>query len=213
MLLRTGEPGALSLPWGFMIMGIVRKPAGRRVRRTLAVCAVAVVVGTLSAAPANATSSGKKGPSVSASTGASMPAGGTSTRTETEPQPGTPGTPEYPRISDGPYAGFQFCSVGAPVVRSGASATFAADVTPSAGDPSYPFPVYPDMNGEFEIALPGAEHEPFVRVTKRVENGRLFVHQNAVLPEGEYRWRVRAEHHGLHSPWTAWCDFVVRPTS
>ncbi|WP_433546263.1 hypothetical protein ACQPZG_14990 [Streptomyces sp. CA-294286] len=164
-----------------------RRSAGTGwLRRTATAGAVAAAAGLLAAGPS---------------------AAGTATA-------GTPRTPEVPRISAGPYAGFQFCGgAQAPVVDTSPSPTFAATVVPNEGDPSYPFPQYPDMTGQFEIATPGSEATPFLRVTRPAANGRQLILQETV-PAGSYRWRVRAEHRTLLSPWTAWCDFTVKaPTA
>ncbi|MFH8491015.1 hypothetical protein [Streptomyces longisporoflavus] len=126
---------------------------------------------------------------------------------------GTPGTPSLPRVSAGPYEGFQFCGATLPVVYPSVFTQFAATVEPSEGDPSYPFPSYSEMKGRFEIARPGSEGAPLIEETRPTHGGRVFsLPLAAALPEGSYRWRVRAEDHSLTSSWTAWCDFTVRRT-
>ncbi|MWA08358.1 hypothetical protein [Streptomyces sp. BA2] len=126
---------------------------------------------------------------------------------------GTPGTPTLPRVSAGPYEGYQFCGATPPVVYPSVFTQFAATVEPSEGDPSYPYPSYPEMNGQFEIARPGGEDAPFIQETRPANGGRALSLPLAMsLPEGSYRWRVRAEDHSLTSSWTPWCDFTVRGT-
>ncbi|MDY0810605.1 hypothetical protein [Kitasatospora purpeofusca] len=67
------------------------------------------------------------------------------------------------------------------------------------------------MNGQFEIARPGDEAAPFIQETRPTGGRRVItLALPTALPEGSYRWRVRAEDHSLTSPWTQWCDFAVR---
>jgi hypothetical protein len=118
--------------------------------------------------------------------------------------PTTPGVPDALRISTNPYAGFQMCTVGPPLVDT-RSGLLAASPTPwsPAGSPG--------LVGTFELALP--DQVPFHRTSRAIEsNGHTFAYQvpQDMLPDGEYRWRVRAENGKTVSAWSPWCSFTVR---
>jgi hypothetical protein len=120
----------------------------------------------------------------------------------------TPGVPYALRISTEPYAGFQSCEGGHPVVDT-RSGLLAASPTPgSDGGPLLgPFP---GLHGTFEVALP--DQEAFLRRTTAIEsNGHVFAYQvpQDLLQDGEYRWRVRAEKGTVASQWSPWCSFTV----
>jgi hypothetical protein len=103
-----------------------------------------------------------------------------------------PGVPDSLRISANPYAGFQFCAAGAPVIVAAGAPTFAA--SPAYGSGS-------NVVGRFEIAVPG--REPLVMV------GNLYgigVPAHSFTP-GTHQFRVRAEEGDVVSAWSPWCDF------
>lgn len=127
----------------------------------------------------------------------------------TVPVPSAPGVPNALRISTGPYAGFQQCATQPPIVDS-RSGLLAASPTPGASGGS-PLDPYPGLVGTFEIALPG--QEPFHRHSEAIwPSGHTFAYQvpQDMLPDGEYRWRIRAEDDTAVSDWSAWCSFTVR---
>ncbi len=125
------------------------------------------------------------------------------------PVAATPGVPDALRISTGPYAGFQQCATQHPIVDS-RSGLLAASPTPGASGGS-PLDPYPGLVGTFEIALPG--QAPFHRHSEPIwPSGHTFAYQvpQDMLPDGEYRWRIRAEDGTAVSGWSAWCSFTVR---
>ncbi|MDQ1010599.1 hypothetical protein QFZ82_005084 [Streptomyces sp. V4I23] len=129
---------------------------------------------------------------------------------------GTPGdllgTPDNPRVSDGPYAGFQFCGAPQqPVVTSG-SATLAATLESVAppGTVEKPGEAAPGRKVVFEVEE--ADGKPVLRrqtVSETSQNAALQVAEGR-LADGDYRWRVRVQDGDAVSQWTAWCGFTVR---
>ena len=134
------------------------------------------------------------------------------TTSTTAPLPAAPGVPDTLRISSSPYAGFQFCVGGHPVVDS-QSGLLAASPTPGSSGGTTLDP-YPGLVGTFEIAL--ADQDAFHRQSTAIEsNGHTFAYQvpQGLLPNGEYRWRIRAEDGSAVSNWSPWCSFTVSISS
>ncbi|MFI2366919.1 hypothetical protein [Streptomyces sp. NPDC018833] len=129
---------------------------------------------------------------------------------------GTPdtllGTPDNPRISDGPYAGFQFCGAPQPPLVASGSATLAAtleSVSPP-GTVEKPGQSAPGRKVVFEVEE--ADGKQVLRkqtVSETSQNAALQLPENQ-LADGAYRWRVRVQDGAAVSEWTAWCDFTVR---
>jgi hypothetical protein len=121
---------------------------------------------------------------------------------------GPPGTPEAERISAGPYEGFQMCQ-GATLRVVSASPTLAASPTRPAGSTASPFGPFPGLVGRFQVAR--STGEIVLRQARPIENGRVFVFQvpQDRLPDGQYRWRMRAENGTAVSNWAPWCPFTL----
>ena len=69
----------------------------------------------------------------------------------------------------------------------------------------------PGLVGTFETALP--DQDPFHRHSETIwPSGHTFAYQvpQDMLPDGEYRWRIRVEDGTAVSDWSAWCSFTVR---
>ncbi|MEU9378122.1 hypothetical protein AB0D94_30785 [Streptomyces sp. NPDC048255] len=122
-------------------------------------------------------------------------------------------TPETPRISDGPYAGFQFCgsAVGKPLVTSG-SPTLAATLESIAppGTAEGGNAAGPRRKVVFEVD--GADGKQLVRKQLTSDNSHDAALQlpEGKLGDGDYRWRMRVKDGGTVSEWTAWCAFTVK---
>jgi hypothetical protein len=121
--------------------------------------------------------------------------------------------PANPRISDGPYAGFQFCAAPQrPVVTSGTptlGATLEAVAPPGTverpGDHARP-------GHQVVFEIEEADGTRVLRrqlVTESAQNAHFQVPRGE-LANGEYRWRVRVQDGPATAPWTAWCGFTVR---
>lgn len=121
----------------------------------------------------------------------------------------TPGEPAAERISAGPYEGFQVCQEGRVLRVRSAGPTLAASPTPPPGSTLPPFAPFPGLTGTFELTR--GDGQLVARQTTRVEGGRVFVFQvpSGRLPDGAYRWRVRAADGATVSPWTPWCAFTL----
>jgi hypothetical protein len=126
-------------------------------------------------------------------------------------------TPEVPRVSDGPYAGFQFCGdpQNTPLVTSDSptlAATLEAVAPPGSTEP--PQDSYrPGHMVVFEVNY--ADGRPLLtkQATSEVSHDALFQVPAGKLPNGDYRWRVKVHDGAAVSSWTAWCDFTVRLAS
>jgi hypothetical protein len=120
-----------------------------------------------------------------------------------------PGTPDAERISAGPYAGFQMCQRATTLRVVSASPTLAASPTPPPGSTMPPFGPFPGLVGRFQVARPTGE--VLIRQATPIENGYVFVFQvpQGRLPDGQYRWRVRAENGTAVSTWGPWCPFAL----
>ncbi|QNS05399.1 RICIN domain-containing protein [Streptomyces xanthii] len=116
-----------------------------------------------------------------------------------------PDVPEALRISDGPYAGFQFCGTGTPPAfraDNAFSPLFAASVPTVEPQPG--------LAGTVELARPD---EPAFR-SYQVDTGPAGHGWGVQIPTstfgaGDYRWRIRAENADGPSAWSAWCSFTV----
>ncbi|MGW7052657.1 RICIN domain-containing protein [Streptomyces sp. NPDC054887] len=117
----------------------------------------------------------------------------------------TPDVPETLRISDGPYAGFQFCGAQtAPTfsTTNGFGPLFAASV--KGVEPQ------PNLGATMELARPG--QQPFRTLqltTGPVGHGWNVQMPTSTFSPGDYQWRIRAESADGPSAWSAWCTFNV----
>lgn len=122
-------------------------------------------------------------------------------------------TPDAPRISDGPYAGFQVCgsAAGKPLVTSG-SPTLAATLESIAppGTAESAEAAGPRRKVVFEVD--GADGKQIVRKQLTSDNSHDAALQlpEGKLGDGDYRWRMRVKDGATVSEWTAWCDFTVK---
>ncbi|MFI1248423.1 hypothetical protein ACH4TY_17235 [Streptomyces anulatus] len=125
-------------------------------------------------------------------------------------------TPEVPRVSDGSYAGFQFCGIPdqKPQVTTGRpslAATLESVAPPGSVEPPEDA-TRPGHKVVFEVTE--ADGRPVLTKDSTTEAGHTAVYQfpEAKLTDGDYRWRVRVQDGPATSQWTAWCDFSVRLT-
>ncbi|MGW6395673.1 hypothetical protein ACWFR1_35420 [Streptomyces sp. NPDC055103] len=120
-------------------------------------------------------------------------------------------TPEAPRVSDGSYAGFQFCGdpAGDPVV-TGQSPTLAATLEsvapPGTVEPAEPGP---RRKVTFEVDTAAGKAVLHRQVTSDTSHDVALQVPEGTLADGAYRWRVRVKDGDTASAWTAWCDFTV----
>ncbi|MFV2121780.1 hypothetical protein ACE14D_26460, partial [Streptomyces sp. Act-28] len=120
-------------------------------------------------------------------------------------------TPEDPRISNRPYAGFQFCGdpAGAPVVTTESptlAATLESVAPPGTVEPARPGP---RRKVAFEVDTRAGEPVLHRQITSDTSHDAALQVPEGTLVAGAYRWRVRVEGEGTTSGWTAWCDFTV----
>ncbi|MFG3494345.1 hypothetical protein [Streptomyces sp. NPDC047928] len=121
-------------------------------------------------------------------------------------------TPGNPRISDGPYAGFQFCGAPQkPVVTTG-SATLAATLESVAppGTVETPGDAAPGRKVVFELEQGDGKQVLRRQTVSETSQNAAFQVPEDKLPDGDYRWRVRVQDGSAVSEWTAWCDFTAR---
>ncbi|APU43328.1 hypothetical protein BSL84_29740 [Streptomyces sp. TN58] len=121
-------------------------------------------------------------------------------------------TPAAPRISGGPYAGFQFCGAAAePVVTSG-SPTLAATLESVAppGTVETPGSAGPRRKVAFEVATADGTQVLRKQLTSDTSHDAAYQVPDGKLSNGDYRWRVRVKDGKTGSEWTAWCAFTVR---
>lgn len=122
-------------------------------------------------------------------------------------------TPQVPRISDGPYAGFQLCggTAGNPVVTSG-SPTLAATLESVAppGTVEAPSAAGPRRKVAFEVDAADGKQVVRKQLTSDTSHDAAFQVPEGKLGDGEYRWRMRVKDGSTVSEWTAWCDFTVK---
>ncbi|MBT2459588.1 hypothetical protein [Streptomyces sp. ISL-86] len=122
-------------------------------------------------------------------------------------------TPEVPRISDGPYAGFQLCgsAAGNPVATSG-SPTLAATLESVAppGTVETPNSDGPRRKVVFEVDEADGKQVVRKQLTSDTSHDAAYQLPEGKLTNGEYRWRVRVMDGATVSEWTAWCDFTVK---
>ncbi|MFJ9718378.1 hypothetical protein ACIRPQ_20915 [Streptomyces sp. NPDC101213] len=121
-------------------------------------------------------------------------------------------TPEAPRISDGPYAGFQLCGgpAGDPVVTSGSptlAATLEAVAPPGTVESGGPGP---RRKVVFEVDTAAGEPVSHKQLTSDTSHDAAYQLPDGTLADGAYRWRVRVKDGATESAWTAWCPFTVR---
>ncbi|WP_149182153.1 hypothetical protein [Streptomyces sp. TRM49041] len=132
-------------------------------------------------------------------------------------RPADPGTllatPDNPRVSDGAYAGFQFCAAPRkPVVTSG-SATLAATLEAVAPPGTVEKPGAPGRPGRrvvFEVERANGERVLRRQLVSETSQNAAYQLPRDELTGGDYRWRVRVQDGPAVSEWTAWCDFTVR---
>lgn len=122
-------------------------------------------------------------------------------------------TPDNPRVSDGAYAGFQFCAAPEKPLVTSRSATLAATLEAVSPPGTVEKPGAPGRPGRqvvFEVEQ--ADGKQVLRrqlVSETSQNAAYQVPQGE-LTDGDYRWRVRVQDGPAVSQWTAWCDFTVR---
>ncbi|MEU9608491.1 hypothetical protein [Streptomyces sp. NPDC048057] len=121
-------------------------------------------------------------------------------------------TPEAPRISDGSYAGFQFCGgpAGDPVVTTG-SPTLAATLE-SVAPPGTVEPVRPGPRRKVAFEVDTTAGRPVLhrQLTSDTSHDAALQLPEGTLADGAYRWRVRVKDGNTSSAWTAWCSFTVK---
>ncbi|MEU6743551.1 hypothetical protein [Streptosporangium sandarakinum] len=108
-----------------------------------------------------------------------------------------PAVPGALQVASGPYSPFQRCGDPAnPPSFSVRQVGILASMSPRDN---------PNLVGRFEIGR--GEEEP------RVEPASLIGANiwPGTLPDGSYRFRVRAEDGITVSDWSSWCDFVILP--
>lgn len=121
-------------------------------------------------------------------------------------------TPEAPRISDGPYAGFQVCGGSTkPVVTSG-SPTLAATLESVAppGTIETGTETGPRRKVVFEVDTTDGKQTVRKQLTSDNSHDAGFQLPEGKLTDGEYRWRMKVKDGSAVSEWTAWCDFTVK---
>jgi hypothetical protein len=123
------------------------------------------------------------------------------------------GTPQAPRISDGPYAAVQRCAAaaGKPVVANG-SPTLAATLEAVAppGTAEKPGSAGPRRKVAFEIDTADGTQVLRKQLASDTSHDAAYQLPEGKLTDGEYRWRVRVKDGNAVSEWTAWCDFTVK---
>jgi hypothetical protein len=121
-------------------------------------------------------------------------------------------TPETPRISNGPYAGFQLCGdpAGDPLVTSGSptlAATLESVAPPGTAEPTQPGP---RRKVTFEVDTAAGEPVSHKQLTSATSHDAAYQLPEGTLADGAYRWRVQVKDGATESAWTAWCSFTVR---
>lgn len=121
-------------------------------------------------------------------------------------------TPEAPRISNGPYAGFQLCGspTGDPVVTSGTptlAATLESVAPPGTVESAQPGP---RRKVVFEVDTAAGVPVTHKQLTSDTSHDAAYQLPEGTLTDGAYRWRVRVKDGATESAWTAWCAFTVR---
>ncbi|MFF8974732.1 hypothetical protein [Streptomyces sp. NPDC014995] len=120
-------------------------------------------------------------------------------------------TPEAPRISNGPYAGFQLCGspAGDPVVTSGTptlAATLESVAPPGTVESAQPGP---RRRVEFQVDTAAGAPVTHKQLTSDTSHDAAYQLAEGTLTDGAYRWRVRVKDGATESAWTAWCSFTV----
>ncbi|USQ85622.1 hypothetical protein NFX46_18745 [Streptomyces phaeoluteigriseus] len=121
-------------------------------------------------------------------------------------------TPEAPRISDSPYAGFQLCGDPAadPVVTTGTptlAATLESVAPPGTVEPTQPGP---RRKVTFEVDTTAGQPVLHQQLTSDTSHDAALQLTEGTLADGAYRWRVRVKDGATSSAWTAWCSFTVK---
>ncbi|NML51568.1 hypothetical protein HHL19_15990 [Streptomyces sp. R302] len=121
-------------------------------------------------------------------------------------------TPEAARISDGSYAGFQFCGgpAGDPVVTTGTptlAATLESVAPPGTSEPTRPGP---RRKVAFEVDTAAGKPVLHRQLTSDTSHQAALQLPEGTLADGAYRWRVRVKDGATSSGWTAWCSFTVK---
>ncbi|MFG2294625.1 hypothetical protein [Streptomyces sp. NPDC048603] len=121
-------------------------------------------------------------------------------------------TPAVPRISDGPYAGFQFCGGSAKPVVTSDSATLAATLESVAppGTVETPASAGPRRKVAFEVDTADGTQVLRKQLTSDTSQDAAYQLPGGKLTNGDYRWRMRVKDGNTASEWTAWCAFTVR---
>ncbi|MCP3757215.1 hypothetical protein [Streptomyces sp. TBY4] len=121
-------------------------------------------------------------------------------------------TPEAPRISDGPYAGFQVCGGGIKPVVTSVSPTLAATLESVAPPGTVEDGTETGPRRKVVFEVDAADGKPAVRKQLTSDNSHDagFQLPEGKLTEGEYRWRMKVKDGSAVSEWTAWCDFTVK---
>ncbi|MFD5326444.1 hypothetical protein [Streptomyces sp. NPDC127092] len=120
--------------------------------------------------------------------------------------------PQAPRISNGPYAGSQFCGArdGDPVVTTGSptfGATLEAVAPPGTVEPARPGP---RRKVTFEIDTAAGQPVLHRQLTSETSHDAALEVPEGTFTDGAYRWRVRVKDGDTSSAWTAWCSFTVK---
>jgi hypothetical protein len=120
--------------------------------------------------------------------------------------------PEVPRISDGPYTGFQLCGSpkGDPLVNGGAptlAATLESVAPPGTVETGRPGP---RRKVVFEVDTAAGAEVVRKQLTSDTSSEAAYQLPEGKLADGDYRWRMRVKDGNAVSEWTAWCAFEVR---
>lgn len=125
-------------------------------------------------------------------------------------------TPEVPRISDGSYAGFQFCGTGPDPLVSSGSPTLAATLESVAPPGTVETPEDSQRPGRkvvFEVDKADGTQVLRKQATSETSHDALYQIPEGKLSDGSFRWRTRVQDGSAVSQWTAWCDFTVTRAS
>lgn len=171
----------------------VRTQPRRGTRRATIALVAACAAGAVAAPLAFAAASAEQAPAAAAADARLLP------------------TPEAPRVSNGSYAGFQFCGdpAGDPVVTAQSptlAATLESVAPPGTVEPAEPGP---RRKVTFEVDTQAGKPVLHRQVTSDTSHDAALQVPEGTLADGAYRWRVRVKDGDTASAWTAWCDFTV----